>query len=456
MAIAVKALLRLWFSFDVPVSRRTYLLHGTALMVVKYLMDSTLIQAFAQIRWTPLDYLNPLWSLRADLANLAPSWLPPALVLLTLPFLWIGVGMSARRAADAGRSPWVALLFFVPGLNYLLMAALAVLPPLSRVQWPVEPPPPQVDERLKSAMLGVAAAVAITLVSLGIGVYLRRAYSAGLFLGVPFTIGYITAYIHNRRFPRSPGESVVLAVAGVAVACGAVVAFALEGLVCIIMALPVGVAIAIPGALLGRAVALRSVDPAAGVGAALVLAPLLVAVEPHARPMPREVVSVVEIDAPPRVVWRHVVTFPELAPADDWLFRLGVAAPLAARIDGRGVGAVRYCDFTTGSFVEPIVAWEEGRLLAFEITEQAAPMRELSPYGDIRAPHLDGYFRATYGEFRLEELPGTRTRLVGRTRYEVNLFPQIYWTLFANRIVEAIHLRVLQHIEGLAESQIPG
>ena len=450
MAIAVTSLLRLWFSFDVPVSRRTYLLHGAALMVVKYLIDSTLIQAFAHVLWTPLDYLNPVWSLRTDVANQGPSWLVPALVLVTLPFLWIGVGMSARRAADAGRSPWLALLFFVPGLNYLLMAALAALPPLSRVRWPVEAPQPQVDERLRSAMLGVAAAVGITLVSLGIGVYFRRAYSAGLFLGVPFTIGYITAYIHNRRFPRSPGESLVLAVAGVVVASGGVVAFALEGLVCIIMALPVGILIAIPGALLGRAVALRSVDPAAGAGAALVLAPLLVAVEPRAVVTPREVVSVVEIDAPPPVVWRYVVTFPKLAPADEWLFRLGVAAPIGARIEGSGVGAVRYCDFTTGTFVEPIVAWEENRLLAFEITDQANPMRELSPYGEIRAPHLDGYFRATYGEFRLEELPGGRTRLMGRTRYEVNMFPQVYWAIFASGIVEAIHLRVLQHIRARA------
>jgi hypothetical protein len=151
-------------------------------------------------------------------------------------------------------------------------------------------------------------------------------------------------------------------------------------------------------------------------------------------------------------VWRYVVAFPALEAPRERLFRLGVAAPVAARIDGSGVGAVRYCDFTTGSFVEPITAWEEERLLAFDITEQAPPMRELSPYGDIRAPHLDGYFRATYGEFRLSELPGGRTRLEGRTRYRVDMFPQAYWTILADEIVEAIHLRVLRHIKQLAEA----
>ena len=215
--------------------------------------------------------------------------------------------------------------------------------------------------------------------------------------------------------------------------------------------MPIAWAVAIPGALLGRRMALR-LDPGPAFGAVAALAPLLVAVEPRLSAPSHEVRSVVEIAAPPRTVWGYVVTFPKIDAPPRGLFRMGIAAPIAARLDGAGPGGVRYCDFTTGSFVEPITAWSDGRLLAFRITEQAPPMRELSPYGDIRAPHLDGYFRATYGEFRLEPLPGGRTRLIGTTRYAVDLFPQAYWTIFADAIVEAIHLRVLAHIKHLAEA----
>jgi hypothetical protein len=162
-------------------------------------------------------------------------------------------------------------------------------------------------------------------------------------------------------------------------------------------------------------------------------------------------VSVVEIDAPPATVWRHIVSFPELPPAREWVFRAGIAAPTGARIDGAGVGATRYCDFTTGAFVEPVVAWDEGRLLAFDITRQPAPLRERSPWGEIRAPHLDGYFRATYGEFRLAERAGGGTRLVGTTRYVVDMFPQVYWRMISDAIVESIHLRVLRSIARRAE-----
>ena len=55
------------------------------------------------------------------------------------------------------------------------------------------------------------------------------------------------------------------------------------------------------------------------------------------------------VNAPPEKVWNNVVTFSELPPADDWLFDLGIACPTCATIEGTGVGAIRYCNFTTKS-----------------------------------------------------------------------------------------------------------
>ncbi len=445
--------MRLWFGFNDPVGRGTYFRHGVGLTAFKYAVDALLVWRFAGRVWTPLDYLSPLLSTRTELLHGAPAWLLPLLVVFALPFLWIGVSMSMRRAVDAGSSPWTALLFFVPAVNLMLMAILSVRPSRATVVSSVEEPPspPPVDDRLKSAMLGVAASLGITLITVGVGVYLRRSYSAGLFLGVPFTVGYISSYIYNYRYSRPPGQSIMVALASVTIAGGALVVFALEGAVCVMMALPIAWIVAWPGAMLGRVMARRATYAA---GTLALIVPLFVGVEPRATPPTHEVITVVEIAAPPDVVWRHVVSFPDLPPPTELLFRAGVAAPTRARIEGTGVGAVRYCDFTTGSFVEPITAWEENRLLAFDITAQAPPMSELSPYRDVNPPHLDGYFRATHGEFRLTPLPGRRTRLEGRTAYVVDMFPQRYWTLPAGRIVAAIHERVLRHIAALAEEEV--
>ena len=442
--------LRLWFSGRDPLDRRTYLLLGAGLMLFKYAVDATAVWVLASRVWTPLDYANPVWSLRERLLRDGPAWLAPALVVWSLPFVWIGVRMTLRRAVDAGRSPWLSLLFFVPFVNYAVMLALATLPSRAPTAGPA-PRPSGAELRLRAGLLGVGAALAITIPTVLIGVYLRRMYSAGLFLGTPFTIGYISAYVFNAREAQSERHTLLVALLAVGLAGAAVLLFALEGAVCIAMAFPVAALLALPGAVLGRAVALRSVVPPPRAGLAALLAPLIVLASPEQRAPLHEVVTVVDIDAPPPVVWRHVVAFPKLAPPREWLFRAGLAAPIGARIEGTGVGATRYCDFTTGSFVEPVTVWEENRRLEFDIAAQAPPMREWSPYREVNPPHLDGYFRATHGVFRLTPLPGGRTRLEGRTRYVVEMFPQSYWTVAAGYIVGTIHARVLRHIKALAE-----
>src|SRR6266540_4308613 len=116
--------LRLWFGFRDPVNRGTYFRHGLGLTGLKYGIDALLVWQFAGRFWTPLNYLSPLLTTRQALLGGAPSWLLPLMAVIALPFLWIGVSMTMRRAVDAGASPWVALLFFVPGLNLVLMLAL--------------------------------------------------------------------------------------------------------------------------------------------------------------------------------------------------------------------------------------------------------------------------------------------------------------------------------------------
>src|SRR5439155_3372190 len=50
---------------------------------------------------------------------------------------------------------------------------------------------------------------------------LRRMFSAGLFLGTPFTIGYISAYVFNARSAQSAYHTMEVALLSVALAGGA-------------------------------------------------------------------------------------------------------------------------------------------------------------------------------------------------------------------------------------------
>ncbi|MGH7546803.1 MAG: DUF805 domain-containing protein [Gemmatimonadales bacterium] len=446
--------LRVWFMLNEAVDRRTYLVNGLVLVALKYGVDAAAVFSMAGKFWSPLDYLLPFYFLRAEKFAGAPAWFLPVLVVWTLPFMWIGVAMTLRRAVDAGRSPWLSLLFFVPFLNYALMLVLCALPTVPLRPWEQAEGTRVVDARLAVALYGIAAGLAVAIPTIIVNVYLLRRYSTSLFLGTPFTLGAVTAYVLNREDPRGVGVTMQVVSLSVVLLGGAILLFGLEGLLCIAMALPIAIALAILGGVFGRAIALHTPGRPAQLASLVLAVPVLAGLDQvRGIAPPYEVADAVVVDAPPETVWRHVVSFSELAPPGEALFRLGVAYPRRAWIEGTGRGAIRHCEFSTGTFIEPITRWEAPRRLSFDITEQPVPLRELSPRGAIDAPHLHGYFGARRGEFRLAELPGERVRtlLIGSTWYEIDIGPAWYWRMYADGIVSAIHWRVLEHIKQLSQ-----
>jgi hypothetical protein len=185
----------------------------------------------------------------------------------------------------------------------------------------------------------------------------------------------------------------------------------------------------------------------------LVLPTATVPFDINAQPPVYEVRSSIEIGAPPEKVWQHVVTVSEIPEPEEWYFQTGLAYPMRARMEGTGVGAVRYCDFSTGPVVEPIVTWDEPRLLRFRVSENPAPMREWSFYDHVVPKHLHGYFVSKQGQFRLTRLPNDRTLLEGTSWYQHGLWPSQYWRLWSDAIIHRIHWRVLGHIRSLSEAR---
>lgn len=173
---------------------------------------------------------------------------------------------------------------------------------------------------------------------------------------------------------------------------------------------------------------------------------------PLAVPPPLTVQTSIEIDASPVTVWAHLVRFEPIGvPLDSWLFKAGVAYPISAELRGQGVGAIRVCEFSTGTFVETIRKWEVDRQLAFTVDEAPPPLREWTPYDSVHPPHLHGYFLPESADFRLVALGAHRTRLDGTSVYRNRMWPAGYWRLWSDAMVKHVHLRVFQHIKRLAE-----
>lgn len=165
----------------------------------------------------------------------------------------------------------------------------------------------------------------------------------------------------------------------------------------------------------------------------------------------REVLTSVDVAAAPERVWPHVLRFGELPAPSPFIEHSGIAYPQRAHLEGQGVGAIRYCEFSTGPFIEPITAWEPPARLAFDVRAQPPPMKEWSPYADLHPPHFDGTLESKRGEFRLIALPNGHTRLEGRTWYTLDMGPSAYWTVFTDLAIHRIHVRVLEQVKALSE-----
>ncbi len=273
-------------------------------------------------------------------------------------------------------------------------------------------------------------------------------YGWCLFYALPMLLGAIASWVDRPKFAR---DAIRTGIVAIVIASVILIGVKVEGIFCVVMALPN----TLPAGALGAWIVYeaRRYRVQTGSAAMLVLLPFgTFTYDVTAHPPVYAVRSSVEIAASPEQVWKHVVSFPDLPEPKEWYFRGGIAYPQRARIEGTGPGAVRYCEFSTGPFVEPIEVWDEPRLLRFRVTHNPAPMREWSPYGDLDAKHLHGYMISEHGQFRLTQLGRGRTLLEGTTWYRHSLWPAEYWRVWSDAIIHRIHLRVLNHIRALAEA----
>jgi uncharacterized protein YndB with AHSA1/START domain len=300
--------------------------------------------------------------------------------------------------------------------------------------------------------------ILLTLVAaLGVSVCLLAIYSglytAGIFVAAPFALGLLADWVTK---PDRLGHSLEAAVVTVLVGAALMLAMGIEGVLCLAMALPLGFGLALLGASAGYWLRRRNpsqLQQRAVFLAALLLGPATIGAEAIWRPSHPlfEIRSSIEIAAPPETVWRFVVAA-EISEQPEWIFLAGLAYPTRSTIDSPGPQATRRCEFSTGTFVEPITTWDPPRVLAFDVTSSPAPMREWSPYTNIHPPHLDGYFVSRRGEFRLTPLAGNRTRLEGASWYRHHLQPAGYWRWWSDAVIRRIHMRVLRNIKVLAEA----
>jgi hypothetical protein len=437
----MKPLLRFLFEPRGIVSGRDYLVTGIILFVIKYLVDFCLTALGSGYSWWPTDYFLPRPG-RLHPGNV-PLYNLLALVAVALPFIWAGICLTIKRLNAVGWPLHLAALFFVPYLNLAFFALLSLK--ASRTDGSTRHR--QVAGGFGEVFL-VFGISAVSLLLIALTTIFLRSYGWGLFVGIPFFMGFFPGLLGRSNSYRDALK--ITFYSGLIVSV-CLVLLNVEGLICLLMASPLALVIALAGASIvfaARSLASVSSRRSEVASAGFLILPVLILSEARIHPEPTlyKVQSSMTIAAAPAEVWKHVVSFPELPPPTELIFRAGIAYPIRAEIRGRGPGAVRHCVFSTGPFVEPIEVWDEPKLLRFSVSSNPAPMKELS-LSEIDPPHLHGFLNSELGQFELKALPDGGTELVGTTWYRHGLWPEFYWCLWSDQIIHTIHLRVLRHIK---------
>jgi hypothetical protein len=448
------------------VDRGIYALIGVLGFALKHNLDRLLASYGFHRPWDIFNYWVPVRDVAriTELRGTEAEFLG-AMVALALPFIWIGVVLTMKRLRSAGLSTQLVALFFIPFLNLLFFLVLCVLPArdVSEAGAVVRGKERSLLRVIPESAVGSAAISLLITVPLGFGAALLgtqvlKNYGWGLFVALPFAMGFGAALIYGVRQPRSIGGCIGVACLSVALLGGVLLCLAVEGVVCLIMAIPIALPLAILGGVCAHAVQRRNWlhrDAPAFLSILLIFVPGVEWTE-HVvsmHPLVYVVRTAIDVAAPPEKVWQQVVAFSEIPPPTEWMFRAGIAYPIRAEMLGSGVGAERHCVFSTGTFIEPIEVWDAPRQLKFSVTSNPPPMQEWTPYSHIDTPHLHGFLISEGGQFLLTPLPGGGTRLEGTTWYKHSLWPAAYWHVWSDAIIHQIHLRVLKHIRDEVESK---
>jgi len=328
-------------------------------------------------------------------------------------------------------------------------------PPLSQ---PEPPTPPGLNERLVPAVAGALIYGLVIYLLVWFGDKDTLPAISGLFL-MPMGVASVATILADPRGVGSIWRHVCI---GWAVIAGLVVLCMLlfgEGGICAIMAAPVFMLTSAAGSALATW-ALRTLRRRRGASLLVVLPLAGLPIEPML-PAPErdgQVTTVMEIAAPPQEVWRHTVAIPRIAPRE--LKRtfshsvVGVPQPIDARLQGNGVGAVRHLRWTGGvTFQEVVTRWEENRALSwtFRFGPESIP-RAIEAHIKVDS----AYLKIADGEYRLEPLPGGRTRLTLSTHYRIATPINAYCEWWGRIFLNDFHAVVLEVIRARAEKGASG
>ncbi|MEP6535481.1 MAG: hypothetical protein ABJF23_09205 [Bryobacteraceae bacterium] len=274
---------------------------------------------------------------------------------------------------------------------------------------------------------------------------------------VPFALGFAQIFVSEKQERLLWRERVVLPWIPSVLCLAVSMALGWEGLICVILFLPVCLVTSSAGGVLAGLV--RDIHrPTSSnlVFLCCLLLPLAVSPLERLRPVPtqlRTVETAIEISASPEAIWEQIKSVPAIRREElreTWTHRMGFPRPVAATLSHDGIGGVRRASFEGGVlFFETVNRWEPLHELAFTIRADMAsiPAATLDEHVTIGGP----YFDVLEGEYRIEPITAGRAILRLSSRHRLSTRFNLYARLWSDAILSDIQQNILLVIKQRSE-----
>lgn len=312
-------------------------------------------------------------------------------------------------------------------------------------------------------MLGIAAGVIYGLL-LRVSFEYRHLHdflqiiSSSFLIGAPFGVGALAVFFASKKENLTLGQQTATATITMLFFLIAMFALVLEGLICIVLVVPVFFIASIIGGLsAGLAVKyLRKPKPTIY---AFALLPLLLGPIEASLPPASEanlVSTSIIINASPVQVFDQLATVTDIQANElgfSFLHLIGLPRPLQAAMDGEGAGSVRTSYWEKGvSFKEEITLWERPVKLHynFNIPPHSIPREALDRHVELGGE----YFTVLNGGYDLQPTADGKTKLTLTTRYLNKSQLQVYGNTWGNIVLNDFHHSILGLMKNRAEQSI--
>lgn len=273
---------------------------------------------------------------------------------------------------------------------------------------------------------------------------------------VPAVIGFITISEAEGRERTSMREWIFVPWFPTILACLLAVVFKLEGIICLIFALPITLLGATIGGIAAGLFARRQRNASRSTLACLAVLPLILAPLEANTSAPlqlRTVASEIRIHASPAAVWKNIERVPTISPVEletNWTQRVGFPRPIEATLSYEGIGGVRHASFEHGLlFIETITDWQPEKRLAFRIKADTdhIPPTTLDEHVTIGGR----YFDVLDGEYRIEPLSNGDVLLHLTSHQRLSTDFNGYAGMWSDAVMQSLQTSILQVIQHRCE-----